>query len=107
MPRVWFRNSRCCRGKDEPAEKAGVCRRLRFCEGEVPLTQAGCGRRFRVCRIGGDRRVCARMAALGIFPGQEVELVCAADRSRCLVKLNGATVSLGDGAAENIVVSPG
>ncbi len=77
---------------------------MRF-EGEVPLAEAGCGRRLKICRIVGGRRQCARMAAMGIFPGQEVELVCAADQARCLVRLNGSTVSLGDGAAENIVVT--
>ena len=97
---------RCRRSCEEGAGRAatGCRRRIRF-EGEVPLVEAGCGRRLKICRIAGGRQQCARMAAMGIFPGQEVELVCAADQARCLVRLNGSTVSLGDGAAENIVVT--
>ncbi len=99
-----FRNRQCRRMVDKEGALPG-CRRRLHPEGEVPLARAGCGRRLRVCRIAGGRRVCARMASMGIFPGQEVELVCAADQNRCLVRLNGSTVSLGDGAAENIVVT--
>jgi len=80
------------------------CRHQLPLVGEQPLAEAGCGRRLEVCRVDGGRRVCGRLAALGIYPGQKVELVCAADSSRCLVRLNGSTVSLGDGAAEKILV---
>ncbi len=112
MPGEGFRN-RCWRrqlGGAPEREQPGRpgrsgCRFRQGFEGEVPLARAGCGRRLKISRIAGGRRVCARMAALGIFPGQEVELVCAADRARCLVRLNGSTVSLGDGAAEKIVVT--
>ena len=99
------RNRQCRRVAGEGLGKGPGCRRRLQCDGEQPLALAGCGRRLKVCRVGGGRGVCARMAALGIFPGQEVKLVCAADQSRCLVRLNGSTVSLGDGAAENILVS--
>ena len=104
MPKEGFRNRQCRRVAGEgPGNGFGCRRRMQFAD-EQPLAQAGCGRRLRVCRIGGGRGICARMASLGIFPGQEVELVCAADQFRCLVRLNGSTVSLGDGAAENILV---
>ena len=101
-----FRNRQCRRGAGEGAGNgngSGCRRRMPFA-GEQSLAQAGCGLRLKVCRIGGGRGICARMATLGIFPGQEVELVCAAGQSRCLVRLNGSTVSLGDGVAENILV---
>ena len=104
MPGEGFRNRQCQRGAGEGAGSGSGCRRRVPFSGEQPLAQAGCGRRLKVCRIGGGRGVCARMASLGIFPGQEVELVCSAGQSRCLVRLNGSTVSLGDGAAENILV---
>ncbi|MCD6533615.1 MAG: ferrous iron transport protein A [Deltaproteobacteria bacterium] len=104
MPRAGFRNRQCWRESGEGAEKGSGCRRRMPIVGEQPLAQAGCGRPLKVCRVGGGRGICARMAALGIFPGQEVELVCAAGQSRCLVRLNGSTVSLGDGAAKNILV---
>ncbi len=104
MPGEGFRNRHCRRIDGTGTGKGFGCRRGISFEGEQPLVLAGCGRRLKVCRVGGGRGVCARMAAMGIFPGQEVELVCAADQTRCLVRLNGSTVSLGDGAAENILV---
>ena len=104
MPREGYRNRQCRRVAGEGLGKGSGCRRRMHCDEEQPLAQAGCGRRLKVCRVGGGRGICARMASMGIFPGQEVELVCAADRSRCLIRLNGSTVSLGDGAAENILV---
>ena len=99
-----FRNRHCRRRFDEGAGNGSGCRRRMPFVGEQPLAQAGCGRRLKVCRIDGGRGICARMASLGIFPGQEVELVCAASQTRCLIRLNGSTVSLGEGAAENIQV---
>jgi ferrous iron transport protein A len=95
-----FKNHGCQRGKG----RGYGCRRQLAMVGELPLAAAGCGHRLEVCRIDGGRGICGRLASLGIFPGQQVELVCAADNTRCLVRINGATVSLGDGAAEKILV---
>ena len=100
MSEPGFRNNGCQRGKGY----GYGCRRQVPLVGEQPLAAAGCGHRLEVCRIDGGRRICGRLASLGIFPGQQVELVCAADKARCLIRINGATVSLGDGAAEKILV---
>ncbi len=99
MSGAGFRNRGCRRGDGG----CGCNRKMRL-DGVLPLAEAGCGRRLQICRVDGGRGVCGRLAAMGIFPGQEVELVCAADHSRCLVRLNGSTVSLGEGAAEKILV---
>ncbi|MCK5681408.1 ferrous iron transport protein A [bacterium] len=104
MPKSGFRNHGCRRGPGTVSGRGHGCKRHLQLDVELPLAEAGCGRRLQVCRVDGSRGVCGRLASLGIFPGQEVELVCAADSSRCLVRLNGSTVSLGDGAAEKILV---
>lgn len=104
MPKAGFRNHGCQRSTGPGAGRGYGCRRQLPFAGERPLAEAGCGRRLQICRVDGSRGVCGRLAAMGIFPGQEVELVCAADNTRCLVRLNGSTVSLGDGAAEKILV---
>ena len=60
----------------------------------------------KVCKVTGDRRLCARMAALGVLPGQEVELVCPRqDGGQCLLKVHGSTLSLDQASLENILVS--
>ncbi len=94
------------------------CRRLKVdCpEDALPLTQrCGCGR-VKVCKISGDRKECAKMANLGVLPGTEMELLCPSRGnrrkhrngrgSRCMVKINGGTLSLDQLTAENIFVTP-
>ena len=72
----------------------------------TPLT-AACGcRKFRVCKIRGDRKMCARMAQLGVLPGSEIELVCGGESQQCMVRVKGSTVTLDHLWAENIMVTP-
>jgi hypothetical protein len=46
------------------------------------------------------------MANLGVLPGSEMELLCPSRGRRCMVKVNGGTISLDDLTAENIFVTP-
>ena len=70
-----------------------------------PLSQTY-ERRLKVCKISGDRKLCARMATLGLLPGCEIELLCPSRGHRCMVKVNGGTLSLDQPCAENIMVLP-
>ncbi|NLI82377.1 MAG: ferrous iron transport protein A [Deltaproteobacteria bacterium] len=87
------RGGRCWRGLNRP--NCGV----------LPLSRAPQGCRIRVEGIDGGRQLCARMAALGIYPGVEMELLCASCGSPCLIKLRGSTLSLGAGVSEKILVT--
>ena len=81
------------------------CRTDDGCRGSVvPLSQAPAGRRLLVQRIEGGRNLCARMAALGIYPGAEVEVLCAGCDRPCLIKVHGSTLSLGAGVSNKILV---
>lgn len=63
--------------------------------------------RVKVCRISGDRRLCARMADLGILPGREMELLCSGGGGHhCMVRINGGTISLDSLTTANILVTP-
>ena len=74
--------------------------------GAKPLsTMCGCDK-FKVCKINGDRKLCARMAQLGVLPGSEIELICPAQSESCMVKVKGSTISLDQLSAENILVEP-
>ena len=44
------------------------------------------------------------MANLGVLPGTELELLCAGRDGHCMVKINGATLSLDDLSADAILV---
>jgi len=74
--------------------------------GVRPLCEARAGRRLKVAGISGGRGLCARMAAMGIYPGAEMELVCAGCGAPCLVRIHGGTLSLGAGVCRKILVSP-
>ena len=75
-------------------------------ESATPLSLA-CGReRFRVCRIRGDRKLCARMAQMGVLPGSEIELLCPGALKQCMFRVKGGTVTLDPLSAEQILVTP-
>lgn len=44
------------------------------------------------------------MAAMGLLPGQEAELLCARKGSQCLLKIHGGTISLDESCSNNIIV---
>ena len=70
-----------------------------------PLSQqAGTGR-IKVCKVTGDRKICARMAAMGLYPGVEADVLCSETGSQCLLKINGGTLSLGPEVSDNILVT--
>lgn len=86
--------------------KGWRCRKESQPESATPLSLV-CGReRFRVCRIRGDRKVCARMAQLGVLPGSEIEVLCPGRAKQCMVRVKGSTVTLDRHFAENILVTP-
>lgn len=71
-----------------------------------PLSKmCGCDR-LKVCKISGDRKLCARMAQLGVLPGSVIELICPTQSQNCMVKIKGSTISLDELSAENILVVP-
>ncbi len=70
----------------------------------TPLSQ-NCKRgRKKICKITGDRNLCARMATLGVYPGKEIELICPENGSQCLLKIHGGTISLDSNTSKNILV---
>ena len=91
------------------SQLTGLCerRRRRGQQGAgESLTQTCCQGRMKVCAISGDRRICAKMAHLGVMPGCEVELICRGGGQRCMIKVNGGTISLDADTAANILVTP-
>ncbi|MGV8073038.1 MAG: ferrous iron transport protein A [Syntrophobacteraceae bacterium] len=73
---------------------------------KLRLSDAATGERLKVASIAGGRNLCARMAAMGIYPGVEMEIICAGCGSPCLVRVYGGTLSLGAGISQDILVTP-
>ena len=66
-----------------------------------PLCKAEAGEKVKVACIEGERGLCARMAALGIYPGVEMHLLC-----KGCVRVNGGVLSLGKDISDKILVTP-
>ena len=60
---------------------------------------------FTIRQVKGDRKLCARMADLGLYPGTTAELVCGERGQKCIVKVNGGTLCLDPDLIESILVS--
>jgi len=64
-----------------------------------------CGR-MKICKVNGSRKQCARMASMGLRPGEEIDLICAEGGSNCLFKIQGGTISLDATTTKAIYVTP-
>lgn len=71
----------------------------------APLSQKGRAGRIRICKVTGDRRLCARMASMGVYPGIEAEVICPENGSQCILKIEGGTISLDHSVSDNILVT--
>ncbi|RUM46692.1 MAG: hypothetical protein DSY80_01735 [Desulfocapsa sp.] len=87
------------------AKKIRQCRKGGKClKHHGPLSEACELGKLKICKLTGDRRECAKMASLGLLPGQEAELLCTRNGSQCLLKIHGGTLSLDESTSNNIIV---
>lgn len=76
------------------------------CHGQMgPLSQRHRSGRLKICKITGDRKLCARMASMGLYPGIEAELICAENGGQCMLKVQDGTICLDAAVTENILVT--
>jgi ferrous iron transport protein A len=94
--------------------KSGCCfgDRVRNCFGKnncakrnVPASLQKSTGRVQVCKVNGDRKICARMASMGLYPGVIADIICAEEGSQCILKVHGGTISLDSSVSENILVT--
>ena len=86
--------------------KSRFGRRKRTIGEQVSPLSKYCNRGIvKICKVNGDRKLCARMADLGLYPGTEAELVCHENGSQCILKIHGSNICLDRTIAENILVS--
>jgi len=69
-----------------------------------PLSESCQAGKIKICKVTGDRKLCARMASLGVLPGEKAELICPQKGSQCLLKIHGGTLSLDQTTSNNIIV---
>ena len=88
------------------SDKIRNCFGRKRCAGLVsPLSKHASTGRVKVCRVTGDRKICARMASMGLYPGVEADIICSDQGNQCLLKINGGTISLDSDVSENIIVT--
>ena len=73
-------------------------------EGITTLSNSCHKGKKRINKITGDRKFCARMASLGVYPGEEVEVICAESGSQCLLRVHGGTVSFDSTTSDQILI---
>ncbi|MBU1565033.1 MAG: ferrous iron transport protein A [Proteobacteria bacterium] len=71
----------------------------------APLSKRGQTGRIKICKVTGDRATCGRIAAMGVYPGIEADIICSGEGSRCILRVNGGTVSLDADVSQNILVT--
>jgi Fe2+ transport system protein FeoA len=87
------------------ALKFSKCNNGKQCQNHHgPLSENCHAGKVRICKVTGDRKSCARMASLGVIPGEEAELLCPQNGSQCLLKIHGGTLSLDQLTSSNIIV---
>lgn len=72
----------------------------------IPLSAAQNGQRLRICGIRSGRGLRARLAALGIMVGVEVEMIGNTGNGPCIVSVMGGRVMLGRDMCEAISGKP-
>ncbi len=101
MLRKRTKNEGCCF-----AQKVRNCFGRKSCNDlAAPLSKRGATGRIKICKITGDRTVCGRIAAMGVYPGVEADIICSGRGSRCILKVNGGTISFDADVSKNILVT--
>ncbi|MEE4241778.1 MAG: ferrous iron transport protein A [Desulfopila sp.] len=83
---------------------AGFWAKRKKCQSISPLSQNCSAGRKKICKITGDRKMCARMASMGVLPGEEVQLLCGHNGSQCVLRVGNGTVSLDSETIDKILV---
>ena len=71
----------------------------------MPLAMVEAGRKVRLVSVQAGRRLQARLAAMGLVPGVELEVVGNALQGPFIVAVKDGRMVLGRGMAQKILVS--
>ncbi|MFZ5775573.1 MAG: transcriptional repressor [Thermodesulfobacteriota bacterium] len=74
-------------------------------EPALPLPLAANGERVRIVRIAGGREAAARLADLGLVPGECLEVISNHPSGPFIVALRGARLAINSGMAQKIMVA--
>lgn len=71
----------------------------------MPLIMASRGSKVRLVSVSGGKQMTSRLAAMGLLPGVEVEIVSNSPGDPFILDVRGSRLVLGRGMAHKIYVS--
>ena len=72
---------------------------------QMPLIMATRGSKVRLVAVNGGKQVTSRLAAMGLLPGVEVEIISNSPGDPFILDVRGSRLVLGRGMAHKIFVS--
>lgn len=70
----------------------------------MPLSMVAPGKKVRLVRINGGRNLRSRLAAMGLMPGIDVEVISGGHGGPCVISVRDSRLILGRGMALKIEV---
>ena len=70
----------------------------------IPLNMASRGRKVRLVSVTGGKQLTSHLAAMGLLPGVEVEIISNAPGNPFILDVRGSRLVLGRGMAHKILV---
>jgi ferrous iron transport protein A len=77
---------------------------LNLSEVEMVLSTAECGKSLRLLNINAGQALQSRLAAMGLVPGVEFEVIANHSRGPMVLAVEESRIMLGRGMAEKVVV---
>jgi len=72
---------------------------------QIPLIMASRGSKVRLVSVNGGKQMTSRLAAMGLLPGVEVEIISNAPGDPFILDVRGSRLVLGRGMAHKIYVN--
>lgn len=72
---------------------------------QMPLILASRGSKVRLVSINGGKQMTSRLAAMGLLPGVEVEIISNTPGDPFILDVRGSRLALGRGMAHKIYVN--
>ena len=73
-------------------------------DGTIPLSEVTTGSRVRMRSVNAGAALVARLRAMGLHPGVEIDIVRNSGHGPVIVAINGARLMLGRGVMDKVLV---
>lgn len=71
----------------------------------MPLTNVEQGKRVYIIGLNAGQRMQGRLAAMGLVPGEQIEVIASSVWGPIIVAVKGSRVILGHGMAQKVMVA--